>query len=155
MVTQAIAGASGSASGSASSDASGGARAGAGATTRPRLAAYWIATAILAFVLGGGGVADLVRQPDTVAGMVHLGYPVYFVTILGAWKLLGAITVVAPRLPRLKEWAYAGAVFDLTGALMSHAACGDGVGHLVTPAAFTAVAIASWVLRPASRRLAA
>ena len=116
---------------------------------------YWAATAILAFVLLAGGAADVAHRPETVEGMVRLGYPVYFVTILGVWKLLGGIALLAPRFPRLKEWAYAGAVFDLTGAAASHAASGDGAGHLVWPLFFAACAVASWALRPQSRTLGA
>ena len=85
--------------------------------------------------------------------LAHLGYPAYFSTILGAWKLLGAIAIVAPRYPRLKEWAYAGFFFDLTAAAISHAFVGDGVGDILAPLGFLALVAASWALRPASRRL--
>src|SRR4051812_21495442 len=122
-------------------------------TTNNHRIAYWVTTAILAFVMIGGGIADVLRQHDTAAGMVQLGYPLYFMTILGIWKLLGGVTVLAPGLPRLKEWAYAGAVFDLTGATASHLAVGDDVRHILTPLGFAAVALASWALRPSARRL--
>ena len=56
---------------------------------------------------------------NNVEGIVHLGYPLYFITIIGFWKVLGAITLLAPGFPRLKEWAYAGIFFDLTGAAAS------------------------------------
>jgi hypothetical protein len=124
-------------------------------TSKTHHTAYWVTTAILALVMLGGGAADVVHQHDTAAGMVHLGYPLYFMTILGSWKLLGGITVLAPGLPRLKEWAYAGAVFDLTGAAISHLATGDDVRHILTPLGFAAVALASWALRPPGRTLAA
>jgi uncharacterized membrane protein YphA (DoxX/SURF4 family) len=116
---------------------------------------YWVTTAIVAFVMLSGGVADVAHRSETVAGMVHLGYPVYFVTILGIWKLLGGIVLLAPRLPRLKEWAYAGALFDLTGATASHAVIGDDTGHLVWPLVFASLALVSWALRPQSRMLGA
>ena len=122
-------------------------------TARTRSISYWVTTAILAFVMLSGGLADVVHQSDATAGTVALGYPLYFVTILGVWKLLGGIAVLAPRLPRLKEWAYAGAIFDLTGAVFSHAATGDDARHIVTPLIFAGVAVASWALRPASRVL--
>lgn len=115
--------------------------------------AYWTATGILAFVLLSGGAAQLAGRPETVAGMVHLGYPLYFVTLLGIWKVLGGLAVLAPRLPRLKEWAYAGIVFDLTGAAASHAALGDGARHILVPLFFALCAVASWALRPPSRTL--
>ncbi len=85
--------------------------------------------------------------------MTHLGYPVYFTTILGVWKVLGGIVVLAPRLARLKEWAYAGMLFDLTGATASHAAVGDPVAKIVTPLVILGIVMASWSLRPESRRL--
>src|SRR5215813_12394079 len=84
--------------------------------------AYWITTALTAFVFLSGGAADVARPSFVMEGMTQLGYPPYFVLILGVWKVLGGIVVLAPRLPRLKEWAYAGMVFDLTGAAASHAA---------------------------------
>ena len=124
-------------------------------TRRASPIAYWTATAILAFSLVSGGAAQILGQPDTVAGVVRLGYPAYFITILGVWKVLGGLAVLAPRLPRLKEWAYAGAVFDLTGAGISSAVCGIGARHVVVPFVLAGVAFASWALRPESRRLAA
>ena len=123
-------------------------------TTKTRSIFYWVTTVILAYVLIGGGVMNVLRQSDSAAAMVHLGYPLYFMTIIGVWKLLGGLAVLAPGLPRLKEWAYAGAVFDLTGATISHLAAGDDVRHIVTPLVFAAVALASWALRPAGRVLA-
>jgi uncharacterized membrane protein YphA (DoxX/SURF4 family) len=85
--------------------------------------------------------------------MAALGYPAYFVTILGAWKLLGGLALLAPRLPRLKEWAYAGIAFDLTGAAFSHAAVGHPAAKVIAPLVILGLAAASWALRPASRRL--
>lgn len=96
---------------------------------------------------------QLLRRPDAVAGIVALGYPVYVIVLLGVWKTLGAVTILAPRLPRLKEWAYAGIVFDLTGAAVSHAASGSSAGNVIAPVVFTVVALASWALRPEGRVL--
>lgn len=117
-----------------------------------RLIAYWITTGLTAFVFLSGGASELARPAALVQGMTHLGYPLYFVTILGVWKILGGITVLAPGLPRLKEWAYAGMFFDLSGAAASHAATGDPVGKIVTPLIILGIVMASWALRPASRR---
>jgi uncharacterized membrane protein YphA (DoxX/SURF4 family) len=116
---------------------------------------YWVTTAIVAFVLLSGGAAELAHRRETIEGMAHLGYPLYFTAILGFWKVLGGITLLAPRFPRLKEWAYAGAFFDLTGATASHAARGDDAGHLLWPLIFAILAVASWALRPQSRTLGA
>jgi uncharacterized membrane protein YphA (DoxX/SURF4 family) len=117
--------------------------------------AYWITTMLgpASFVIGG--VLNLTQSEQVVATMHHLGYPVYFASLLGMWKLLGAIAIVVPGLPRLKEWAYAGFFFDLTAAAVSRAAVGDSIGDIVAPLAFLALVLASWALRPASRRLAA
>jgi hypothetical protein len=88
-----------------------------------------------------------------MATLHHLAYPAYFALLLGAGKLAGAIVITAPGLPRLKEWAYAGFFFDLTAAAVSRAAVGDGAADIIAPLGFLALALASWALRPASRRL--
>jgi uncharacterized membrane protein YphA (DoxX/SURF4 family) len=114
---------------------------------------YWTATALVVFGVASGGAAELARRPENVEGLVRLGYPVYLATLLGAWKLLGAVVLVVPRLPRLKEWAYAGIVFNMTGAAFSHAAAHDETWHVVVTLVFAGLALASWALRPASRTL--
>lgn len=120
---------------------------------KPQVIGYWTTTTILALVLLAGGAAQLAQRPENGEGMAHLGYPLYFLTILGFWKVLGAIALLAPRLPRLKEWAYAGAFFELTGAVASQAVCGDSVGRLIWPGFFAVRAVASWALRPQNRTL--
>jgi hypothetical protein len=118
--------------------------------------AYWVTTVIAVFALLPGGVAQLMHQPQTVAGIVRLGYPIYFTTILGFWKVSGGLVLLAPGFPRVKEWAYAGAFFDLTGAAASHAASGDYgkfAFHIIVPLLFAVFLVASWALRPASRRV--
>ncbi len=120
-----------------------------------KASAYWIATTLLALVLVFGGVLELIRGPQMLELMAHLGYPGYFLLILGTWKILGSVAVLAPRFPRLKEWAYAGVLFDLTGATLSHAASGDDLGRVVVPLVIAAIALTSWALRPQSRRLGA
>jgi uncharacterized membrane protein YphA (DoxX/SURF4 family) len=119
--------------------------------SRARTIGYRLTTALVAFAIGSGGAAQLAHLPANVEGAVHLGYPAYLLTILGVWKVLGALAVLAPGLPRLKEWAYAGILFDLTGAVASHAACGDAVWHIVAPAVLALLTVASWALRPAGR----
>jgi hypothetical protein len=117
--------------------------------------AYWITTIFgpASFVIGG--ILHLSQSAEVVANTQHLGYPAYFGSILGAWKLLGAIAVVLPRTPRLKEWAYAGFFFDLTSAAISRAVVGDSAPDIIAPLVFLALVLASWALRPASRKLAA
>jgi hypothetical protein len=116
---------------------------------------YWATTGLVAAAFAFGGFMDLSQGADVVAGMQHLGYPLYFATLLGVWKLLGAAAVVVPGWPRLKEWAYAGMFFDLTGAAVSHAAVGDPAGNVITPLVILGLVIASMLLRPAGRRLPA
>lgn len=120
---------------------------------QPKAIAYWATTGLLAAAMLSGGVAELIRRPETIEGMVQLGYPVYFVMIIGFWKVLGSIVLLAPRLPRLKEWAYAGIFFNMTGAFVSHLVSGNGADHLVPTAFFAALTISSWALRPQSRVL--
>jgi hypothetical protein len=119
--------------------------------------AYWITTVLVAFFIGGGGLAQVARVPGTVDGFVHiLHYPAYFVTILGVWKVLGVIAILVPRFPRLKEWAYAGIFFDLTGAAASSASVGvfgAYAFHILAPLIIACIAVASWALRPPSRRI--
>ena len=118
-------------------------------STKTRRVGYWIATGLTAFAFLAGGAADLAASPDMLASMAHLGYPAYLTTILGVWKLL------APGFPRLKEWAYAGMAFDLTGAAISHAAVNDGAAKILTPLVLLGIVAASWALRPESRTLKA
>ncbi len=117
--------------------------------------AYWITTILgpASFLMGGW--LGVTRDPQMLATLHHLGYPEYFASISGTWKILGALAVVTPGLPRLKEWAYAGFVFELTSAALSRAAIGDRVGDILAPLAFLGLVVASWALRPVSRSLAA
>ena len=101
-----------------------------------------------------GGAWDVLRVPQVRGLIERLGYPPYFLVILGTWKLLGAVALVIPRFPRLKEWAYAGVFFDLTGAVVSLFASGlINVGAMAYPILMIGVAVTSWALRPPSRRL--
>ncbi len=115
--------------------------------------AYWVTTVIIAAELAVGGVWDVLRVPFVRGVMEHLGYPSYLLVILGAFKLPGALALVVPRFPRVKEWAYAGAFFNYAGAAASHAIAGDGAAGWAGPAAFAAILAASWALRPPGRRL--
>ncbi len=116
-----------------------------------KTAAYWLTTGILAFDFGVGGVFHLTRSPQVMSAMAHLGYPAYFVTVLGVWKVLAGLALLTPHFPRLKEWAYAGIFFDLTGAALSLVAVGDGLGKALIPLAFLGFTWASYTLRPRSR----
>jgi uncharacterized membrane protein YphA (DoxX/SURF4 family) len=123
-------------------------------SSRRRIIAYWVATALVVLELAWGGIWDILRVAQVRNLIEQLGYPHYFLVILGVWKLLGAVALAIPRFPRLKEWAYAGVLFDLTGAVASLSASGlIAVGTLAYPILMIGVAIASWALRPPSRRL--
>jgi uncharacterized membrane protein YphA (DoxX/SURF4 family) len=113
--------------------------------TSAKTIGYWVTTAILLFAMLSGGIAELMHRPETIEGMKQLGYPVYFVMILGFWKVLGSVALLAPGFPRLKEWAYAGIFFNMTGAAVSHAVCGDAAWHVVVTVGFAALAVASWL----------
>jgi len=122
---------------------------------KTRLIAYWLTTALTAFMFLSGGAVDIARPAFAVEGMARLGYPVYFMVILGVWKVLGGIAILLPRSARLKEWAYAGMFFDLSGAAASHASVQDPAAKIATPLILLVIVAGSWALRPASRRLAA
>ena len=94
---------------------------------------YWLATGLLAMAMLGGGLGNLMLPPEMAASMEHMGYPAYFARVLGAWKLLAAVAFLAPGFTRLKEWAYAGVFFTMTGAAISHLAVGDGAAGAAPP----------------------
>ena len=119
---------------------------------KTKLIAYWIITTTLALALLSGGFAGLIQRPENVEFMTHMGYPVYFASIIGFWKLLGGVAILSPGFPRLKEWAYAGIFFNMTGAAASHVFAGSAVWHVVVTLSFALLAVASWALRPSSRR---
>jgi uncharacterized membrane protein YphA (DoxX/SURF4 family) len=115
---------------------------------------YWTTTVLVAFFMSGG-VTQILQFKAHPHGVVpELGYPMYFFAIIGFWKVLGAIAILVPRFPRLKEWAYAGIFFDVTGAAASCAAVG-GYGaygfHVIAPLLIAGLTVASWALRPQSR----
>ncbi len=121
--------------------------------TKMKRGAYWVCTVLLAFFIGSGGLAYALQVPDVVQGVVALGFPVYFVVFLGVWKVLGSIAILVPRFPLVKEWAYAGIMFDLTGAAWASLATDAAWWHVAAPLAIAVLLAASWALRPEGRRL--
>jgi|SRR5579872_5612139 len=115
--------------------------------------AYWASTALTALLFAAPGLALVLRDPHFVAEMTRLGYPGYFLPFLGIWKVLGAVVVLVPGARYLKEWAYAGMIFDITGAIVSRAAAGDHGPELFLPFAIAGLVALSWALRPQDRRL--
>ena len=129
-------------------------------TMNMKVIGYWASTAVVLFELLVGGVTDLVHGgtvlfvgPAVVGVITQLGYPIYLLTILGVWKLLGAIALLVPRFPRLKEWAYAGTFFEMTGAIVSGVVRGEETINLIWALIVAVLTIASWALRPPSRTL--
>jgi uncharacterized membrane protein YphA (DoxX/SURF4 family) len=122
------------------------------ASSRGRTIAYWVITVLVAAESVLGGVWDILQIPYVRADIESLGYPAYFLIIIGVWKLLGAVAVLVPRFPRLKEWAYAGMFFNYTGAVASHLAVGHGAEAVAYPIIVTGLVAASWALRPPARR---
>ena len=115
---------------------------------------YWIATSLLAIGMLQSGIFAVLRTKEWVDLVTGLGYPVYFLTILGVWKILGVIAILIPRFPLLKEWAYAGFFFAMTGALFSHLATGDYAPKAIAGPSFQiAFVILSWYFRPAERKI--
>jgi uncharacterized membrane protein YphA (DoxX/SURF4 family) len=122
-------------------------------TRTNNVAAYWIFTVLAALLFAVPGAALLFHVPHFTGDMARLGYPVYFLTILGVWKLLGVIAILWPGLPRLKEWAYAGMIFDLTSAVISRTVMGGDAFKILPPVLVGVMVILSWRLRPAGRVL--
>ena len=120
---------------------------------RTRTIAYWIFTVLLVFELVAGSVWNLSQIEWVHIQLNHLGYPLYFAYILGVWQIGGAAAIIAPRLPRVKEWAYAGSFFEFSGAVASHLLAGDGAAAWRVPLVYAAIVIVSWALRPADRCL--
>lgn len=120
--------------------------------SKGKLIAYWIITVLLAANYAFAGVMYIGRNEEVQMGAKALGYPLYFFVMLGVWKLLGAAAILAPKTPIVKEWAYAGMFINLTGAAISNTMAGFPVQHIISPLVMLLFVIASWALRPASRR---
>src|SRR5215471_15643065 len=118
-----------------------------------RPAAYWVGTGLVAFFIGSGGLAYALQVPDVVQGAVALGFPVHFIVLLGIWKVLGSTAILVPGFPMIKEWAYAGIMFDVTGAASASIATGGEWWHVAAALSIAVLVAASWALRPESRRL--
>jgi DoxX-like family len=121
---------------------------------------YWIATVWLATGMLSTGTLQLFKvkaegavAPPGVDGIIHLGYPIYFLTILGIWKILGVVTLLIPKFPLLKEWAYAGFFFAMSGAIFSHIAVGDPINEIFPALLLLILTVVSWYFRPADRKI--
>ncbi|HXB34618.1 MAG TPA: DoxX family protein [Puia sp.] len=114
---------------------------------------YWIATIFLALGMLAGGLQQLLQVGGYVAIITHLGYPKYFMSIIGAWKILGVITILIPGVRILKEWAYAGFFFVMSGAVISHLYMGETIKEIYPSLTLLIMTVISWYFRPASRKV--
>lgn len=120
---------------------------------KTRHAIYVASTVAFVVAMLAAGASSLMGMPESREVMARLGYPAYVATLLGFWKILGALAIAVPRLPRLKEWAYAGFFFDFTGAAWSHFSAGDSARAVAFPLVFLLIGALSWALRPAARKV--
>lgn len=120
---------------------------------KARKITYWIATIWLSFGMLSAGIVQLIKTKEEVTLITHLGYPLYLLPLLGVWKILGVITVLVPGFPVLKEWAYAGFFFTMSGAVVSHLAVGEGAKETFGPVLAVVLTIVSWYFRPVDRRV--
>lgn len=114
---------------------------------------YWVATIWLALGMLSTGIVQLFRVEGEIEFILNLGYPIYFLTILGISKILGVVIVLIPRFPLLKEWAYAGFFFSMAGAIYSHIAMGNGLKEIAPPLLLLVLTILSWYFRPVGRKI--
>lgn len=114
---------------------------------------YWIATIWLALGMTSTGIVQIIQLSEEVDMMTRLGYPRYFLTLLGVWKLLGVIAILLPKFPLIKEWAYAGFFFTMSGAIISHAVSGDPAIEFFGPGLCLVLIFVSWYFRPANKKL--
>ncbi len=113
-----------------------------------KIIAYWIFTALTAVAIFGSGIMQFLKPAELVQNMTTLGFPLYIMTLMGTFKVAGALVLVAPGLPRLKEWAYAGIFINMVGGAYSHIAVDDPIGETVPVFVILVLSLTSWALRP-------
>jgi hypothetical protein len=114
---------------------------------------YWITTAWLSLGMLSTALVQLMKNEKEVEMMTRLGYPIYFLMIIGIWKVLGVIAILFPKFPLLKEWAYAGFFFAMSGAVISHLIVEDPVKEIFGPMLLMILTMVSWFLRPDNRKI--
>jgi len=114
---------------------------------------YWVITGVLSFCIFFGGLTQPLLMKQTIEGFKPLGYPAYFIALIGIWKMLGVIAILVPGFKLLKEWAYAGIFFTMTGAVISHIAGNDIKAQIIAPFMLAIFTVLSWYLRPADRKI--
>jgi hypothetical protein len=115
---------------------------------------YWVSTIWLSLGMVSSGLVQLLHIKEEIELFTHLGYPLYFLYLLGVWKIAGVVAILVPKFPIVKEWAYAGFFFAMTGALYSHLALGDGFGDIFPSLLLLILTVVSWYFRPEERKIA-
>src|SRR6187401_1079327 len=125
--------------------------------TKRKKITYWIATIWLSLGMLSTGAVQLLKMkgdsPGSLDSMTHLGYPAYFVTLLGIAKILGVIALLIPKYPLLKEWAYAGFFFMMSGAIFTHIAAGNSMSEIFPSLLLLILIVISWYFRPSDRKI--
>ncbi|MHB1277732.1 MAG: DoxX family protein [Bacteroidia bacterium] len=114
---------------------------------------YWITTLWLSLGMLSTGIVQLFQQESEIKFILEMGYPAYFLIIFGAWKILGVMAILIPKFPLIKEWAYAGFFFAMTGAIFSHFATEPTLKEVAPPLLLLILTILSWYFRPADRKI--
>jgi uncharacterized membrane protein YphA (DoxX/SURF4 family) len=114
---------------------------------------YWVFTIWLSLGMLSSGIVQLFKVKEETDFIIQLGYPAYFLTLLGAWKILGVVALLIPKFPLLKEWAYAGFFFAMSGAVFSHIALGDSMSETASPLLLLVLTLISWYFRPVDRKI--
>ena len=114
---------------------------------------YWVATVWLSLAMVSSGIIQLIQREEDIADFLRLGYPAYFLSLIGVWKVLGTVAILVPGRPLVKEWAYAGFFFTMSGAVVSHLAMGDAITDWLPALLLSLLTLISWYFRPASRTL--
>lgn len=114
---------------------------------------YWVATIWLALGMLSSGIVQLLKLEEEVNMFQDLGYPIYFMTLLAVWKFLGVMAILIPQKPLLKEWAYAGFFFAMSGAIIAHLMNGDDAKEFFGPALLLLLTVISWYFRPMDRKI--
>jgi hypothetical protein len=114
---------------------------------------YWIFTLWMALGMISTAIVQLMKHKDELTNFTNLGYPAYLMTIIGVWKTLGVIVVLIPKTTLLKEWAYAGFFFVMSGAVISHIILGDSFGRTFPAVLLLVLVLISWYFRPSDRKI--
>ena len=114
---------------------------------------YWISTVWLSLGMFSTGITQLLKLKEAAGVVLNLGYPEYFLDILGVWKILGVVAILTPNFPLLKEWAYAGFFFCMSAALYSHIKMGSAASDYFGPSLLIVLTVVSWYYRPTDRKL--